>query len=241
MKLVVLQPSYLPWLGYFDQYHWADTFVLYDDVQYDKHGWRNRNRILTRNGVQWLTVPVITRGKGTPTIDQVAIDNRTDWRRKHRMSLRQAYSKAPCFAAVSPALDDLLSRPWERLIDLDIAALRVLVDLLGMRWKVIRSSEMPGVTGRKNQRLLAICRALGATEYKSGDAARTYLDEAAFAAAGVAVHWHGYRHPTYHQPSERFQSHLSVVDLLFNHGPDSLAILTGALQPAPRSPHSRLA
>lgn len=224
LKLVVLQPSYLPWLGYFDQYDWSDVFVLYDDVQYDKHGWRNRNRILTPNGLQWLTVPVLTRGKDKPLNLEVEIDNRKPWQKKHLRSLQQAYSKAPCFDEVYPALEAVLSRDWQLLVDLDLALLEALTRLLDMKWKVVRSSEL-GIPGRKTERLIGICERFGATDYLTGDAAREYLDESAFEAAGVRVHWHGYQHPEYRQRNDGFEPFLSVVDLLFNHGSRSKAIL----------------
>lgn len=224
MKLVVLQPSYLPWLGYFDQYDWSDVFVLYDDVQYDKNGWRNRNRILTPQGPTWLTVPVRLAGRDFPPILEVAIDNSKDWRRKHKLSLEQAYRKAPFFSTVYPALAEVLDREWEQLVDLDLAMLRALVELLGMEWKLLRSSEL-GVPGQKTERLLGLCRKLGATEYLTGDAARSYLDEAAFQDLGIRVHWHGYVHPEYRQRSGEFVPYMSVVDLLFHHGPESRSIL----------------
>lgn len=224
MKLVVLQPSYLPWLGFFDQYDWSDTFVLYDDVQYDKNGWRNRNRILTANGPAWLTVPVRVTGQNFPPILDVAIDNTKDWRRKHKLSLEQAYRKAPFFSMVQPALAAVLDQEWENLLELDIAMLRALVGLLGMEWKVLRSSEL-GVPGQRTDRLIGLCRKLGATEYLTGDAARSYLDESAFRDLGVQVHWHGYVHPEYRQRTGDFVPYMSVVDLLFHHGPESRGIL----------------
>ncbi len=233
MKLVVLQPSYLPWLGFFDQYDWSDVFVLYDDVQYDKNGWRNRNRILTANGPAWLTVPVRLSGRDFPPILEVGIDSTKDWRRKHRLSLEQAYGKAPFFPTVYPALAAVLEQDWDLLIDLDLAMLRALVDLLGMPWKVRRSSEL-GVPGQKTARLIGLCEKLGATEYLTGDAARSYLEESAFQDLGVKVHWHGYIHPEYRQRGPDFVPFMSVVDLLFHHGPESRAILrrthTGASQ-----------
>lgn len=231
MKLVVLQPAYLPWLGFFDQYDWSDVFVLYDDVQYDKNGWRNRNRILTANGPTWLTVPVKVSGQNFPPILEVGIDNTQDWRRKHKLSLEQAYRKAPFFPTVYPALQAVLDQEWDKLIDLDLAMLRALTDLLGMEWKVLRSSEL-GVPGQKTERLIGLCRKLGATEYLTGDAARSYLDESAFEAIGVKVRWHGYQHPEYTQrvPTRsvgagEFVPYMSVVDLLFHHGPESRGIL----------------
>lgn len=223
-KLVVLQPSYLPWLGYFDQYHWSDVFVLYDDVQYDKHGWRNRNRIRTASGLQWLTVPVLTRGKDRPDNLDVSIDDSKPWRKKHCRSLQQAYSKAPYFDMVYPALEAVLTKDQTLLIDLNIELLGALTELLEMPWKVVRSSEL-GIPGRKTGRLIGICQKFGATDYLTGDAARDYLDESAFEVAGVKVHWHGYQHPEYRQRFDGFEPYASVVDLLFNHGPESKAIL----------------
>src|SRR5512138_290582 len=106
MKCVVLQPSYIPWRGVFDQIQRADIFVIYDDVQYDKHGWRNRNRIKTAQGAQWLTVPVQVSLKQPPLIHEVRIDTRTDWRKKHLLSIRHAYARAPFFGRVFPLLEE---------------------------------------------------------------------------------------------------------------------------------------
>ena len=108
--VVVLQPGYLPWLGFFDQMRRADVFVYYDDVQYDKHGWRNRNRIKTQDGPQWLTVPVRHGGQGFPRIIDVEIDGRTPWARKHVASVRQAYARAPFLQRYLPELEELLQR-----------------------------------------------------------------------------------------------------------------------------------
>ncbi|MGE0488601.1 MAG: WbqC family protein [Vulcanimicrobiota bacterium] len=224
-RLVVLQPSYLPWLGYLDQYDWADVFVLYDDVQFDKHGWRNRNRIKTPNGVSWLTVPVLTKGRAKPDNNQVLINNDQPWPKKHLASLRQAYSKTPFFEQVFPPLEAVLSQPWEKLLDLNLAVLKTLTQLLGMPWKVELSSTL-GIPGRKTERLVGICQKFGVTDYLTGDAARDYLDEASFETAGVKVHWHNYEHPRYRQKFGEFEPYLSVVDLMFNHGPESRQVLT---------------
>ena len=222
--LVVLQPSYLPWLGYFDQLYKSDVFVLYDDVQFDKHGWRNRNRIKTPSGPQWLTVPILTHGKGKPTNDQVEIDTRQPWGAKHLRALRGNYSRAPAFADVFGRLEPVLSRPWKRLLDLNRTVLDTLCGLLALTRDIRLSSEL-GVSGEKTARLVALCRATGATNYLTGDAARDYLDEPQFAANGITVEYHNYRHPTYAQLHDGFVPYLSVVDLLMNHGRGSLNIL----------------
>ena len=224
MNLVVLQPSYLPWLGHLDQYCWSDKFVIYDDVQYDKHGWRNRNRILTANGIQWLTVPVKVKGQEMPFVKDVHIDNSSNWRKKQLESIRQAYGKAPFFDLVFPELEAYLGKDWDLLLDLDVDGLKMLARLLGQPWKGVLSSEL-GVPGRKTERLVGICRALKATDYLTGDAAREYLDESQFASVGVKVHWHNYPHPEYRQRGKEFVAYLSVIDLLFWQGPESAATL----------------
>jgi hypothetical protein len=222
MRVVVLQPSFLPWQGHLDQYAWCDRFVLYDDVQYDKHGWRNRNRILTPQGVAWLSIPV--KVKGAPLIRDVEVDYAQPWRRKHLESLRQSYSKAPFFDWLYPELQRYYANDWSKLLDWDVEGLKWLAERLGMAWKGVFSSDL-GVGGQKTERLIGICQKLGASEYLTGDAARDYLDESQFEQIGVKVRWHGYQHPVYPQRGQEFVSHLSIVDLMFQVGPDSLKTL----------------
>src|SRR5262245_47797799 len=128
--LAVLQPGYLPWLGFFDQMRRADVFVYYDDVQYDKHGWRNRNRIKSPAGPLWLTVPVRHAGLGKPKILDIEIEPSASWVRKHVGSLRQYYGHAPFVDRYLPALEALLQQPWTRLVDLDLAVAATLADWL---------------------------------------------------------------------------------------------------------------
>ncbi len=224
-RLVVLQPSFLPWLGHLDQYDWDDQFILYDDTQFDKNGWRNRNRILTPNGMTWLTVPVITKGLDKPLNTEVRINNSQRWQKKMLSTVRQSYSKAPFFKDYFPGLESILSASHEMLLDLNLATFRWITECLGLPWKVQRSSEL-GIPGRKTERLVAICEKFKATDYLTGDAARDYLDEVQFKAAGVKVHWHNYEHPEYDQGGQEFVPYLSVVDLLFRKGPESLGILS---------------
>lgn len=216
--LVVLQPSYLPWLGYFDQLAKADVFVWYDDVQFDKHGWRNRNRIKGPKGPIWLTVPVLHSGRPDQLILDVEIDNRLPWRRKHRSSIEQLYARAPFLNHLLPELTEMLERPWERLVDLDIATTDWLAAQLSIATPRSRSSLL-GIDGDRNDRLLNLCRHFGATRYLTGDAARDYLDVPRFEAIGVEVVWHGYSHPSYSQLHGEFVPYLSALDLLLNAGP----------------------
>ena len=236
VKIVILQPSYLPWLGYLDQYAWCDRFVLYDDVQYDKHGWRNRNRVLCQGKPQWLTIPVL--GRDFPLLSEVQVDLGQPWRRKHLASLEQLYARAPHAPWLLPKLRDYYANTWNHLIDWDIEGLRWMCELLGLPWKLVRSSELGvprfqrGPVGDRapessSERLCQICSRLGGTRYLTGDAARDYLQADQFQEVGIEVVWHGYDHPTYRQGKGQapFVSHLSVVDLLFWHGPESLSIL----------------
>ena len=224
--VVVLQPGYLPWLGFFDQLRRADVFVYFDDVQFDKHGWRNRNRIKTQAGLQWLTVPVRHSGLGLPRVMDVEIDARTAWPRKHVASLRQAYAKAPHTAEYLPQLADVLERKWERLVDLDVAVVEVIRGWLGLDRRIVRSSEL-GIDGRQSDRLVRICRHFGARTYYSGASARSYLDLGLFDRHGIRVVWQDFVHPVYPQLHGQFMPHLSIVDLVFNCGAASMAVLEG--------------
>ena len=220
----MLQPGYLPWIGFFDQMRRADVFVYYDDVQYDKHGWRNRNRVKSPDGPQWLTVPVRHHGLGQPSINDVEIDSRAPWARKHIGTLRQFYAKAPFARHYLPELEELLTRPWARLVDLDIAVVALLAKWLGISPEIYRSSEQ-GIPGEQSERLLRLCEHFGATRYLSGSAARDYLDVALFAGRGVEVAWQDYVHPEYPQQFGAFVPYLSAIDLLLNCGEESRTIL----------------
>lgn len=234
--VVVLQPGYLPWLGFFDQLREADVFVYYDDVQYDKHGWRNRNRVKSPSGEPlWLTVPVRTHGLERPRVDQVEIDAASHWARRHAGTLRQCYARAPFAKPYLPELEELLSRPWARLVDLDLAAVELVCRWLGLSRRIERASALGAAAGdedARSGRLIALCKRFEATRYFSGGAARDYLDVDAFARAGIAVEFQDYRHPVYPQLHGAFVPYLSIVDLVFNCGPESMRLLSGSASAA---------
>ena len=227
--VVVLQPGYLPWLGFFDQLRRADVFVYYDDVQYDKHGWRNRNRIKTQTGPTWLTVPVRHSGQGFQRTLDVEIDSRTPWQRKHVASIRQAYARAPFCDRYLPALEEVLERKWERLVDLDIACVDVLAQWLGLQPRIERSSTL-GIEGERSERLLNICQHFGASTYVSGDSAQGYLDVALFERHGITVEWQRFVHPIHPQLHGEFVPFLSALDLLFNCGEEAPLIAFSAMR-----------
>ena len=221
---VILQPSYIPWRGYFHQIHSADVFVFYDDVQYDKHGWRNRNRIKGPGGSQWLTIPVLSKGNVSQglAIDQVRINPTQDWATKHWTALRQVYGKTPFFAEYAPVLERFYRRPYELLADFTIElTVAVARELLGIAHTRFERSSRLGIGGTKTGRLVAICRAFGASRYLSGPSARAYVDDQQFREAGIEVDYIAYDYPEYEQRFPPFDPQVSVLDLLFMVGPES--------------------
>jgi len=227
MRLVILQPGYLPWLGFFDQLAKADLFVYYDDVQYDKGGWRNRNRIKSPTGPQWLTVPVITKGHFGQRLNEVEVDLRSPWWKKHAGALRQNYQKTPFYKEYSDHLESILEKGHKLLVDLDLDLCAELARILGIGTNTVLSSQLGILDDDPTERLLRICKHFSADRYLTGDSAEEYLDEERFAREGITVEYQKYRHPEYRQLQGAFIPYLSVVDLLFNHGQESLGILTG--------------
>lgn len=229
MKCVILQPSYIPWRGYFHQIQKADVFVFYDDVQYDNHGWRNRNRIKGAGGAQWLTIPVRHRGSvllATP-IHAIPICWDSAWNQKHWRSLNQAYGKAPYFDQYAPALAPFFEQHPEMLADFAIELTAALARLLGIEGtRFVRSSEL-GVAGVKTDRLLRILESLGASHYITGPSARGYLEEDKFRAAGIGLEYMTYDYPQYPQLGGAFDPQLSIVDLLFMTGPEAPGYIWG--------------
>jgi hypothetical protein len=219
-KVAILQSNYLPWKGYFDLINDCDLFVFYDDVQFTKNDWRNRNRVKTAAGVRWLTVPV--GAEISRRICDVTLPN-TAWQTKHYRTLAQAYAKAPHFARYKDFLEDVyLGTEWRTLSELNQYTIRTIArDFLGIRTEFADSSAHAS-QGSGSERVLALCNTMGATCYVSGPAAKAYLDEAAFHADGVAVEWKDYGgYPEYPQSHPPFEHAVTVLDLLFHAGPDA--------------------
>jgi hypothetical protein len=227
VNCVILQPSYIPWRGYFHQILKADCFVFLDDVQYDHRGWRNRNRIKTPHGTKWLTIPVYNKGSqpnGT-RIQDIRICYDTPWNTKHWHALKQSYARAPFFEQYAPLLEELYSRRWESLCDLTIESTISLARELGIRHtQFLRSSSFHG-EGVKTDRLLSVLTRMGATHYISGPAAKEYLEEEKFRAAGITLEYMEYRYPEYPQLYPPFDGQVSVLDLLFMTGPEALSYI----------------
>jgi hypothetical protein len=194
-------------------------------VPYDRQGWRNRNRVKTANGVAWLTVPVHCSHSAQPLIRDVKIDNRTNWRKKHRETLRQSYRGAPFFSACFGPFEEAYGREWEFLVDLDLHLIDLLISALGMTGTAVRRSSELAAAGSRQERLISLCRALGGETFYEGAAGRDYIDTELFRREGITVQFQDYRHPRYRQLHGEFVPYLSAVDLLFNEGPGSLGIL----------------
>lgn len=234
MRVVLLQPSYIPWRGYFDQIRRADLFIFYDDVQYDKHGWRNRNQIKTSQGKLWLTIPVHSKGvTGGIAIKDVRIDWSKPWSGTHLKSFITAYNKAPYFKQFLPLLESFYeARHDEYLADFTIETSMILARTLGITsTQFMRSSELSGVTGQKTERIINILRQVGATHYISGPSARSYIEPEKFQQAGITLEYMEYRYPEYEQLHPPYESGVSVLDLIFMKGTNSNMYIESTKEP----------
>lgn len=217
MIVSIHQPAYLPWLGYFDKINQADLFIYLDTVQFQKGSFQNRNKVLTRNGPVWLTVPVETSGcLYTTALKDLTIDNRQTWQTKHLLTLRLNYSGAQMFTEVFPAVEPFYQKPWARLSDLCWEMLLKFNEMLGVTTPIVKASEIAGIEGKKSDLILNLCRAVKATTYLSGSRGKDYLDLEKFSAANIKVLFQNYVPAPYRQQGDGFVAALGVVDLLFN-------------------------
>ena len=226
MILSINQPAYLPWLGYFHRIAISDAHVVLDSVQFEKNSYVNRNKVRTRTGWCWLTVPLRTSGKfGNLAINQLEIANERGWAAKHWATLRLNYAKAPFFDEHAHFFKAIYRREWRNLGELTHETTEYLLNVLAIQTRLYFSSKQE-VSGKKDELILNLCRKLGATVYLSGPLGRNYLREELFREQGIAVRYHDYHHPTYPQAHPGFEANMTVLDLLFNAGPQSLEILT---------------
>ncbi|HEY6509976.1 MAG TPA: WbqC family protein [Vicinamibacterales bacterium] len=224
-RLAVSQSSYIPWKGYFDLIRAADQFVLLDDVQFTKRDWRSRNRIKTKDGGAWLSIPVHTSGRFEQRIEDATISD-PGWAVRHWDTIRRSYARAPFFDAFAPFVEPLYMNPVsDRLSLVNHAFILAICRLLGITTPIAWSSAYR-TRSTPNERLIDICLACGATDYVSGPSARGYLDETAFNAAGISVHFADYNgYPEYEQPYPPFEHAVSALDLLFCTGPRALTFM----------------
>lgn len=228
MIVSVHQPQYIPWLGYFDKIAQSDHFVFLDCVQYKEREFQNRNRIRTARGWAWLSVPVVSTGKGRQPVSQVLVDNSRRWQEKHWESLKTCYSPAPYFGRHRAFFEETYHHTWERLMDLNIHIIEYLMRCLSIGTATSLESELK-TSHTRTERIIEICKKLKADTYLSGPGGREYLDQERFEEEGIELKFQEFAHPRYHQQfnkqPEDFLPYMSVLDLLFNEGPHSRSIM----------------
>lgn len=229
MKTTILQPTYLPWLGYFEMLDATEQYVVFDHVQYTGKSWQQRNRVKAAHGEVMLTIPVLSDGKQDVPIREKRVDLRQPWVRKHLKTIKLGYQKAPYFEAYFPGLQEVLERKPEKLVDLTLSLIRFLMDSLGIQTRVRRSSEILAGTDDsglgKTEKVVNLCQKAGATLLYDGAAAADILQLDQFEAAGIEIIFQHYEHPTYPQPGKTFLPYMGAIDVLFNCGPDALAVI----------------
>jgi hypothetical protein len=228
LRICIIQSCYIPWKGFFDLIGRCDEYVIYDSAQYVKRHWHNRNRIKTAQGVEWLSIPVVTKGRFEQPIDQVEIERL--WADKHWRALELAYRRAPFFEQLAPVVKAWYERAEKeaRLSEVNTIFLHGIAGQLGLKTRMVRDTAYPA-RGASTERLLGIVRAAGADRYLSGPSARGYFDEPMFRTAGITTEWMSYEgYPEYPQLHGGFEHAVTALDLLFNTGPEAPRYLSAA-------------
>lgn len=218
-KVAILQSDYIPWKGYFDIINSVDEFILYDDMQYTRRDWRNRNQIKTANGMQWITIPVDTKGKYYQKINETRVSGHK-WEREHMRAIQLAYAHAPYFSQYMPLLESLYAKTekMDYLTDINRLFIESICRELGIRTKITLSSDYELVDG-KTERLAELVKSAGGSWYLSGPAAKDYIVDEVFEKAGVELHYMSYEgYPEYPQLHGEFTHNVTILDLLFMTG-----------------------
>jgi hypothetical protein len=215
-KIAILQSNYIPWRGYFDIIKQVDTFVIYDEVQYTKNDWRNRNKIKTLSGLKWMTIPVKQKTLDQKIFETEVVDQ--NWRRKHLNSIKLNYAKAPFFNEYISQIESLFNGNEKLLSDINLKFIKGICEMLNIKTEIIDSKEL-NLSGDKNQRLIEACYKLNATHYLSGKAAQSYIDLMFFEENNITVEWMDYSHyQEYPQLFPPFEMGVSVIDSILNIG-----------------------
>lgn len=224
------QPVYLPWLGLFHKASLADVFVFMDDVQYLRQDWNNRNKIKGSQGAFWLTVPVRLKQSASEMLRDIRVDSdgfgaKRHWQSEHFRALETCYRKAPYWDQYAPFLESFYhDKPWDWLWEINLTQLQFFFEELAITPELLIATEV-GFKGAKSDLVLDHCRKTGAGLCVTGTFGRDYIDVQSFIDEGLSLHFQEYQHPDYSQRYGDFVSHLSVIDLLMNHGPDSRDLL----------------
>lgn len=220
-RIAIVQSNYIPWKGYFDLIKHVDEFILFDTAQYTRRDWRNRNRIKTAQGAIWLTIPVQVKGRYLQSIQETQVEDQS-WKEQHWKTLKQNYARAAHFREYKSIFERLYLEGTERFLsDINRRFIDAICEILEIRTPIRCSSECPTVEGN-TERLVEWSRLAGATEYLSGPAAKDYIGEDAFTNAGIKLRWMDYSgYPEYRQLYPPFEHGVSILDLIFNEGPDA--------------------
>lgn len=231
----VMQPTYLPWIGYFDLIDQADIFVFLDNVQFSKQSWQQRNRIRTKTGLQWLTVPVFSKGKLHQLVNQVTIIQPNLFPRTHLRAIEMNYYRASFFEKYFPEFKKIMVDSSELLSELNINIISWACSVMGIKTELWQSSDL-GIEGKRSSLLVQICNKFNVNNYLSTMGAKEYLTEDYnnFLSHGIRILLHNYEHPEYSQVYTPFLPYAGIIDLLFNEGEHSLEIVrSGRKEPSP--------
>ncbi|OGS22806.1 MAG: hypothetical protein A2252_10570 [Elusimicrobia bacterium RIFOXYA2_FULL_39_19] len=220
MIMSVHQAQYIPWLGYFNKIAKSDIFVVLDNVQYKKREYQNRNRIRTKQGWLWLTVPVITKEKFFQKINEVEIDNTADWKEKHFETIKVNYSHAKFYKDYIGFFENCFQKDWQKLQDLNMEIINFALQVLDIKTPLKLESELQ-IEGTSTQRIVNICKKLSANTYLSGSGGKDYMNESLFQNENIGLEYQSFTHPRYEQVYPGFEPYMSIIDLILNHGQES--------------------
>lgn len=216
----IIQSNYIPWRGYFDFIKSSDLFVVYDDMQYTKHDWRNRNKIKTEKGLDWVSIPVIFSLKNPTSICETPINYSSGWVRDHLNRIHISYRTAPYFTKYFSEFEDILNKEYRSISELNVTLIKWLSRCLEITTPVMLSTEIE-VHGEKTDRVIDVLKKVGARKYISGPSAKNYLEESKFLENGIELEYKTYNYQPYPQLFGDFKGDVTVLDLLFNCGPES--------------------
>lgn len=223
--VVIHQPDYAPYLGFFERFVSADLYIVLDHVQFSSSGWTHRDKIKTPQGEKWLSISISNASLGTP-INEIRLSDRIDWACNNLNLIRQNYRNADHFDEIFSLIEPLYEDLPTLLADFNIRMIDVLTDRLGVRVPHVLSSDL-SPRGVKNELLIDLLYKVGATRYLSGTGARSYMQPEVFAAAGIEVVWQSFEHPVYRQQFGEFIPYLSILDALLNCGVEKTQQLIG--------------
>ncbi len=227
LKGAILQPTYLPWLGYFEMIDAVEVFVVFDHVQFVKKSWQQRNKIKTSSGITTLTVPIQREGQNS-VIDQIKISyGKNNPLAKHWKTISLAYKKADFFSEYSDVFEKIYLTEFTHLRDLNVSLIKQICKILGIKTKIIFSSELNYDKRKKgiNEDIISLCKFVDITSLYDAKGAEQFLDKSLFLQNKIPLEFQEFNHPCYKQLWGKFEPYLSIIDLIFNEGKDSLKII----------------